>query len=204
MPRVNSLWLYIVVPLVIIVGLVILAVLSSDLPLAFPAGVGFLVMVSYLCVVGVLRWAATSHRFPRHLFRPAARRRGFTLLSSVTAAAIVMIAMTVTLQMLLTAARSRQAQTARLDAMARAVTAIEQARLSLLSSSDSFRPHVAPGLRVTVSQGPVPGTATLDATVSLPAGATLSLTTIAPAPHGAPHLAVPAQQTRLTGGGQAR
>ncbi|MBC7289320.1 MAG: hypothetical protein H5T86_15030, partial [Armatimonadetes bacterium] len=122
------------------------------------------------------RWAAARPRLPRRLFPPRGHD-GLTLPSAIASIALMTIVMAISVQLLATVARARQASLARLQALATAATVLEQARVGAVGAPTGRSTSAA---TLSISPGPFRGTVTLTAAATI-RGQTVYLSTVAPA-----------------------
>ena len=121
------------------------------------------------------RWAAVRPRLPRRLPHPRSRR-GFSLLSAITSLAILSALTAISVQVIFTTTRARRASLARAQALAAAVSTIEQVKSGALSAS-SLMPTLGVSVRLRWQPGPLPSTSTLHAQATV-AGQQVTVSTI--------------------------
>jgi len=144
-----------------------------------PIGAGEIALLMLLMIAPTLRWAATVRRVPRRLLRPRGPRSGITLLSALLSLTALAITSAIALQMVATALRVRERQAAQVAALAIASSVLEQAQIGLVYAPANLG-AVASTMTLSKVPGPVKGTTTLTATVRLPEGGAVDLSTIVP------------------------
>ena len=173
MRSVSTLWSGLLLGTLIVLSLLVGYGLTGT-----PGGGLILGLATALALYGHWRWAASRPAIPWHMARPGRRRRGFSLVSALTALAMLTIIMSICVQVMFTAARARQVGAARARALAAAVSAIESARAGMVLAPARL-PVPGATVRLRWAPGPTAGTSTLSAEAVVD-GQRVALATVVP------------------------